>query len=748
MVATNVDAKVNVPLTLPSIYSTSYFPNDVSTVIAYLAKPVPVASGAWSTGTTAGSLIFNQRSWLGVYANTMWMNKLRGFYGLRASLRVDLILNATPFHQGRLRLCYYPCASINSIKANMHNGHRIPLSQLPGVDIGTGDVSVSLSIPYVAPGRFIELTSSGNVFDWGDIYVAVMSGLAVGASGDSTVDYTIWYSMHDVELFGQTYLPVQQSQVGKGRAKRIMPAEHEERPISYVLGAAANFAGSIAKIPLLTPWAGPVSWFLNAAKGAAYSFGLAKPMISDKPCMMSANYHWYTTSSDGIDNSVPLSLLYDAKLKLLDDVSDGAQDQMSIEFIKRQWSYYTSINLNEADTLGLQVARIDLYPTLFNVSSGTNSVYYTPVAYLARLFGLYRGGFEIMLKFVKTGFHTGSIACTFMPGPHDNTISFTDTSYAYRTVLDLQEGDHACFRCPYLLPLDYINVTIPSGGFYIHVVNPLRSPETCASSIEILIYVRGADSLQYQKPISPDVVPVTQQGGEITKISEDIVCEAPGDAPVAPLNLEFCQDSMSECAMSLLQLIKRYTNISFEYTDPGHNSVQLIPWGVGCGRYNGGIYTPPRQIYDPLLALIMAPFAFYRGGARVRVTPAVSGTENVGPYIYRIDGDGVDGLAYAVSSAQAYYSTEYTIGSLRTQTLPPAYNTFGSGGLSVQVPYQNVYRMTPIQYAHLSSSTANFFTPRARISIVTNDNRDRLVSRAMADDFQCLFWVGIPRLNA
>lgn len=46
----NVGVKLDLPLALPANYKASYFPNDVTSIAAYLSKPVPIASGSWSTG--------------------------------------------------------------------------------------------------------------------------------------------------------------------------------------------------------------------------------------------------------------------------------------------------------------------------------------------------------------------------------------------------------------------------------------------------------------------------------------------------------------------------------------------------------------------------------------------------------------------------------------------------------------------------------------------------------------------------
>jgi len=356
-----------------------------------------------------------------------------------------------------------------------------------------------------------------------------------------------------------------------------------------------------------------------------------------------------------------------------------------------------------------------------------------------------------MFKFVKTGFHSGSLAFTYIPGPFNNTTTFTDTSFAYRTVIDLQEGDHCCFRCPYLLPHDFMEMGINYGALFVHVVNPLRSPETCASSFETLVYIRGADSLQYQKPIAPIGYPVTQQGGEVENVSTDIVCEAPGDAPVAPLVHEFCQDSISETVTSLLQLIKRYNIVRFTFTNVVDAYLTISPWGLSAQRYNAATLTGPTQLDDPIMSLVLCPYAFYRGSMRYRMhNMSVTGTELPTYTMLRSDGVGTASIPFA-SSAVPNTSNSFPFSTqinAAQQGLPPAIQNPGFGGLSVSLPYQSVYRMCPVQLVFQSTTQTNFFTPRVLLQIYTGTDRNRAITRAVGDDFQALFWVGIPRLSS
>jgi hypothetical protein len=736
------------------IVNRAYQVNTVKEISDYLAKPIPVSLGAWSTASTDGTLLFNQAIWVGCYGNAMWMNKLYGFYGLKCTIKVEVVLNATPFQQGRLRLCYYPAASTVRSKSNQHTTNRIPLSQLPGIEMSTADASMSLNIPYVHSLRFMELT--GPLWDHGDVYLAVMASLQTGAAGPTTADYTIWYSMHDVELFGQSTQPISAPQSGTGTVrskKSVPPSEKEMKPISHLLGAGANFAAEVAKVPLLSLYAGPVSWFLNAAKGAAMSFGFSKPLNSDRPCLMSMNYHYQCTTSDGFDNSIPLAVLYDNKLRILDSESNQGRDEMSIPFIVRQWSYLNSFFLNTSNTQGQELYDYVAAPSNQVVTAGTYEVYRTPVGLLSRMFKMYRGGLEIAFKLVKTGFHAGSLAVTFVSGPYPGSVDLTTSAYAYRTIVDIQEGDYMCFRLPYLLPLDYADTNIAFGRLFVNVVNPLRAPETCAQSFEVLVYIRGDESLQFQLPDRWMGMPIVPQGGDVENTSTDIVCAPIGDAPVSTLQFEFAQESMSEYTGSLLQLLKRYNPITLWVgATLGTTWYSLWPWGISSTRYVTTTYTTAPGISDYVSSQIHSCYAFMRGGVRIRVGGGVGFGDTNSLMITRVDApDTFTGpifLASNTSSANIYKSQNSVAGAQPAVYSPIAENLVSNGGLSAQVPYQGPYRMTPIYYHYFSGQSNTFFDPRPLLQMYVGTDTSRIISRSYADDYQAIFWVGVPRFDS
>lgn len=734
-----------VPLTTVGDVARAYSPNEIKSVADYLAKPVPIVQATWNTSQTAGTALFGADTWAGVHATTMWVNKLTGFYGLRATLKVTLVLNATPFHQGRLCLSYYPAAKLAPEKVLGHISHRTAITQLPGIEISAADESATLSIPLVTPQRFIELTN--NPISWGNVYLHVLSPLKTGLSGSTDVSYTVWYSLHDVELFGQTSNPVVAQSTtlrsSKVRRRRAPPSEEEEKPLSKVLGAGAMFAGSLTTIPSLAPYAGPTSWALNALKGAATAFGWSKPLGAQKPNFVSSNYHWYTTTADGLDNSIPLSLSHDAKLAVLDDVSSGSSDEMSINFIKQQWAYLDEFTIATSDLTNKQLYSLALAPkNLVNTVTAPAETYMTPVAYLSTLYQLYRGGLEICFKMVKTAFHAGSIAVTYVPGTAPTTLTVANTNYCFRTIIDIQEGEQVCLRVPYMLPLDYFETGNSYGRIYVHLINSLRAPETVRSDINVLVYVRGAPDLEFQSPDSPYAVhPIVAQGGDVEATGE-IVCDTVGGENAPTQGVSFAEHSASESPQSILQLVKRYMPMALDVSETTQ-SVNFRPWVLSASRLAAGTYTPPPFVYEPILSLVAAPYAFYRGSVRIRATgPRSNVTTNLAVMRRRISGSGAQ---WVQMSSDTVVNMDLNVRLPLSH--PLAVNGFCNGGVSVQMPYQGPYRMAPVTWLHKSGQTTPYEVPRNNVEVVFGTARDFLLSRAVGDDFQCLFWVGIPRLT-
>lgn len=711
-----------------------YAPNEIGTVADYLNKQVPVDDFNWSTADGIGLLKVDEESWNYVSGTNLWIEKLTGFYGVRGTLCLRLTINGTPFHSGRLRLCYYPDASSSNNKYRSHTFNFISLSQLPGVEIEANESSVELKIPYVTVSRFIELTSSKRT--WGRIFVAVAAPLATGPDGIQSVNCRLWAWMEDVELFGQTHQFVTQ-----GPRKRLAPADAEGTPVASFLAGSARAVGSLSGIPTIAAYAGPTAWALNLASGVAAAFGWSKPNSKASVARVTNNPTAVLANCNGEDPSHMLSLDADAKLRTITDVAPSGQDEMSINFIKRQWSYLSVFTYSTGSSLTDPIYELSFVPQNLGLFISPTLNFITPVAYLARMFAFYRGGVEVKIKFAKTALHRGKLQVSYVPGPVPATNTLSQAAYLHRTVIDLAEGGEICIAFPYMLPVDYMETSIPFGRMYVHAVTGLNCPETVSPNVQCSVYVRAMDDMHFVQPMTSNLIPfndpiVTQGPNDLVNTGE-IDCNTVGDAVDPNMDVAFAESSASEVVTSVAQLLKRFVHIGLPFTGFGY--FRFYPWA------NKGRFAVAGDAMDTSYhSYVMSPYAFFRGGVKLKLT-LNNGlvTSSDAQKLSRINAwfrpTGVNNI-FTMSPAVPDPNTDDRGYLAETEA-------FGTAtALIVQVPYQNAWRMAPNRLYNLASEVPGFDQPRGAV-VASAPSGVGGLARAYADDFQLLFFVGLPMME-
>lgn len=674
----------------------------------------------------------------------MWREKLQGFYGARFTTVLRVTLNGTPFHAGILRIGYYPAPETNVAKIVEHTSSYTSFNQLPGVFLTPAQESVVLKVPYASPVRFVELTSNVRVSP-ARVQIRVLQPLLIGASGSPSITWNLWMSLEDVQLFGQSASVVPQSSAPRTRPTvrgRRNQQEAEHTPVSSFLSGLSQASGSLSGIPSIAPFVAPTQWMLNAAALTAGALGWSKPAHDDMNQRVARSNHWNVASATGTDTAQKLSLFSDNKLMVLNDTTIASQDQTSIAFIKRQWAPWTSITLTTNQNVGDQVETYDLIPYLFQQVSGT-TIFPTPVAYLAHHFQMYRGSLEFKFMFAKTAFHAGQIQFSFIPGPAPNPLPFADSPKAYRLVFDLQDADEVCIRVPYVIPRDYTMHNASFGRVYIHVLTPLRAPETCAQGVTASVFVRGGEDYEvanprlfnltpgsYIPPVPPEALEA--QGGS-TEVEGDLCHTMGEDDPLA--STLFSGHSQGEHVSSMLTLLKRYEQVVIPASV--RTQMQLLqPWTI-FSTYTAPLLSSDRH------SSILSCFAFMRGGVRLR--NMILGNE-AGVSYFEQWNNGVALEWYRLITTQRRVDTGFSVTTTRAH-----YDKAGEGG-AIAFPYQSNYRFCPTQWAgYTVLTTPSAWHPSGTLAMQGYSNlgegepaRDRLLLRAFDDDFQPIFWVGIP----
>jgi hypothetical protein len=688
----------------------------------------------------------------------MWREKVRGYLGLRCSVVLRLELNGTPFHSGRLRLCYYPAADISRNKFRQHLFDFVSISQLPGVDIEANESAVELRIPYNSIAHFIEMTGLP-VRSHGRIVLAVASPLSVGPDGTQAVGGRLWMWHEDVELFSQSSQPIvtqgfetqgpETLSAPKGRKARVAFTDVEVRPISSFFSKASAAFNVLTAIPSVAPFAGATSWALNAAAGIASALGFSKPSAPGNIQRMYSNLHGTTANCDGVDAVHSLALTSEAKLRFSDTHSPAGMDEMSLAYLKRQFGYLGTFNYTRTSDLTTSIYTLPLTPVNFRVTLGPTQIFQTPISWLSSMFALYRGFIEVMVKLAKTSFHRGKLQISVVPGNAPASLSTLDSAYLHRQIIDLAEGTEFCLSFPFMIPLNYLPVTLPAATMYVHAITPLEGPETVGTTVVCSVYVRGGEDFELQQPIEPPTEIFFTEGFEFETQGQDdlvnvgtIACDTIGDAPSPNLTTMYAESSGSEMPLSVLQLLKRYTQFAL----PGTlGKIGLVwPW-VLSARFSGAAPVLPAP-QCRLHSYILGSFAFYRGGAKLRIPfPDGADTATSIERHTRIWSGFVPGDVTSVWLPSASYPTTSTQVRIYTGTTEAL---AASGGLIVQAPFQCTFPLSPITFTKGNLDSPGFDAPRGMIAFTNPPSTSTQVggvTRAFADDFQAIFFVGVPR---
>jgi len=729
------------------------------TVHSFLERPVVINSFSWTTAQSRGSSIFEvnlDTAFASVGA--VWWNKLQGFGLMRATMVLTFQLNASKMNSGAL-LGYFMPGKSASPELYQYRTSLTSLTQLPSAVIDAQQHEMTFDLPFISPLSRYDLVQKGSVSPWGSFGVSVYSPLKNGSTGTNTADCIVWMSFKDVELS----MPIV-AQAGRGRFKaKPHPSEQELGPISKTLKAASVMASTLATIPTLATIAGPVSWFTNIASGVASAFGWSKPQDDTTGERVIITTHAGSNNVNGVDHSHQLGLASDNKVRVIPDLGNGEQDELSLSFIKSQWAYIRAFSWPTTANLGTQLFSLWLIPRDFGaVQSGVaptpgNPIFpraYSPVAFLATLFQYYRGGFCLKFRIPKTELHSGRLMIAFKPGTDDVNLDISQTTGLARHIVDIQAGSEICLEFPYLLEEEMIQTGQAIGKLFVFVVNPLRCPATVSQDVDVLVEVKGLPELEFHVPRRHSLVPIVPQSGlegGIKTIVESPVGDLGAQGPSS-----VSQYTVGEQIMSLLQLLKRYYKISGRYEGSWNGmdvtrTKSLNPFATNAVKLAEGSLAAPAIGLD-LLSLFSSCYLFSRGGVRLRFI--TTGTRTV--YAYWLDSPTYNATYESSDDAvslwdQSGANDRAKLG--RVGYMSPCIVDSAYGGFSMQIPAycpaRARYNKIPNSRGALTQFDSNVMASWSAVpdgTTQTSASRPMHILRACADDFQMSFWLGVPHL--
>jgi len=381
------------------------------------------------------------------------------------------------------------------------------------------------------------------------------------------------------------------------------------------------------------------------------------------------------------------------------------------------------------------------------------------------MFDMWRGDFEVTLKLVKTIFHTGKLMVVWTPGEDITTAATLANSLpAYRHIIDIREQDEFTLNLPWLLAKSYLRTDGNcSGRLDVVVLNDLRAPDTCSTTIDIIVLVRAGDNWEYQTPKSTNrgMQPYYPQSNS----QEEIYDGGIADTKKEQLSTFYSEKCIGEHILSLKQFLNRNSQmVGLTSSKPwsGNGSITIDPYYVSGTAINvtSGALTTPSYGADAF-SWIAPLYAYMRGSVRwqivtdgptsttgtstgdahtyVYTTPgALVGQSLTVPYAPNLVLDGLSGSFSPLYGTQAHYP----LGA-------PNPDDRGPGISFYEFPYYCRYPVSHPTVANgLTYSTTDDTYPTTSMTITSNNalSADNQYYRSFSDNFTLSYFIGCPPL--
>lgn len=760
-------------------------------LMQFLNRPVRIHSFVWQESDIP-SIKVAIEPWHLWGTNPYILSKLNNYAFIRGNLKLKIQISASPFYYGCLMASYQPMQdfSPSTIVVDAATRHFIPYSQRPHVVIEPQhDDSYELTLPFIWATNWLSITLASDWASMGELTFLVFSALqsANGVSG-SGVNVVTYAWMEDVELSGAT--------VGYA----LQSDEYGEGPISKPASTIAKFASSLSNVPVIGPFAKATSIGASAVSSIASLFGFTNvPVIADSSPMRPEPFPKFSSSDIGF----PLEkLTLDPKNELSVDpriIGLSGTDEMSIAHIAGKESYLTTANWTTADLIDQVLFYSRVNPRLYdNNGATTNLLYMTPMCHISQVFNNWRGDIIFRFKIVCSQYHKGKLRISFDPSGYSaqnigNTISTSNV--VHTAIVDIGQTNQVEFRVPYQQALHFLNVrtsidvaekgwatrsAVPpaypydrlydNGFIMIRVMNALTAP-VGSSSVDIQVYVRAAENIEYANPCVVDNTNrMSQYAPQSEEMTHDGMVDILSMGSTKSVSEQQYLVHYGENIRSLRQLMRRYefvcrtyqagstntmtNNIHFHKMPPAPGYLVGAPWtatSVLGGADSGYNFTQMT-----MLAFISPAFLAYRGSTNWSFNVASNNLSHAYKSI-RVFKDNVSDHDFGFESISAVTANSSKVAAFAMKHTNPGTcgsaltNQLTNAGLNVQCPNMSPYKFctTRARNANIAQfydgSLQDAFTlqitlPHGMTSVSTEID----MYCAAGTDFSLYFYLNVP----
>lgn len=759
--------------------STTNFLQEIAT---FMAKPTILAVGSLSVSDVIATPLFTlNMPHDGLDASPVFLDKIRGFFGIRCTTCIRWQLNGNRFQQGRYMLEVIPTGGSNYTNTstaavlNSWTNTLVQRTQLFRVELDVNcDTEGSLEIPYNSSMNFIPLSSLvggiGSVPYYGQLFQLRLYAYSplVSPAGSQVASYTVWVSFKDVELVGPAT-----PQAGGNKSIRGKSTTEKEQdsagigPITSGLIRVSSAAKAISAIPLISDYASGVGWFTDILSKATHVFGWSKPLNLAPPHRVTREALPWFGNIDAPDQSQPLALSCQNQVGVVPGFSGTDTDEMDFSFIKTVPCWNQSVSYTTSQTSGTQLFQFLVSPfaqVQGRTSTGGTPLFdFAPHQFIANYFDNWRGSMVYTIKIVKTEFHSGRVAFCYFPDEGytggGSITALGDSNYVHREIIDIRLCNEVTFTIPYLSSSPWrptrgsANFT---GTFNCFVVDSLVAPATVSSTITFLVEHSAGPDMEFSivkdlQQVTPFIGATPQSGGSMNNpmpVADncELVSGDLGSATVVSDNCLNCLATIGESITSFRSLLKMTNVLQFVGVPAPSLYVNVLPF-AWCAVTAGATSDSATNTVGDMYGVLASIFVYSRGGVRLKYLDLVTGTTTT-PFItyYCTLGNIVVADMVQQSATNPLGSTNMHARQCNPQVYHQAIQNLAS---EVQVPQYHRWH-SRVNSQHLCSTALPYSTQTSTLTtryvvahhypVVTNTT----VCRAGADDTNFGTFVSIP----
>lgn len=502
---------------------------------AFLKRPVLIHTTTWDENT---DLLNTISPWTLYFNDVRIKKKLDNYAFISATLKVKLMINASPFYYGIGIMSYLPLPAFNGNEQPPGSTSQLfaIASQRPHVYFyPQSNQGGELTLPYINYKDWLDLTNIQDMNDFGTLQLATIGNLRNANSVNGTgVSIQVYAWAEDVRLAGNTVELALQSEDAED--------EYEDHNgiVSKPASAIAKALGMLDEVPVIGPYATTASWVVGAIGTVASWFGFTNtPNIESVQPFFGKPFHGYCSPEISRPSN---KLTLDPKNELTVDPRvcgmDGKDDMLISNIIEREAFLFQSA-WDSTTPVETRICTLRVNPNYFDrvVRANDSQIQYTPLGIVNGLFGHWHGSIIYRFQFLVSKYHRGRVRLTWDPLAVDNQDA-TSSTVAYNKIIDISETPNFEVCIPYQQTTSYRATNLDTTATYyatndailtqatsfdnglltMRVFTALTSPVANAPGL-VNVSVRAGPDFEFANPQSPPqdifVYPVQSQDEEI-----------------------------------------------------------------------------------------------------------------------------------------------------------------------------------------------------------------------------------------